>query len=116
MDGFRAAMVLLGRDERAEEYIEHYAGAAPAPAAPLAAGRPAGIREALAAAVIEGDKDGVTALVERALAEGLSTMEVSGLAGNSSMTRLGMSVMATPPPAPAAGTSARVACSMVLSI
>ncbi len=77
MDAFRAAMVLLGKDVRAEAYIAHYAQTSAPVAAPSPADRPAGIRERLAAAVIEGDRDGIVALVEEALSEGLSPLDVS---------------------------------------
>lgn len=78
MDAFRAAMVLLEKDVRAEEYIAHYAAAAaPLPSAPIAGERPAGIRERLAAAIIEGDREGVVPLLEEALAEGLTPLEIS---------------------------------------
>ena len=77
MDAYRSALVLLGHDLRAEEYIAHYAAAQLAPQAPLAAGPAATVRELLAAAIIEGDLEGVTSLVDRALAEGLSPLEVS---------------------------------------
>ena len=77
MDAYRSALVLLGHDLRAEEYIAHYGVAQLAPNAPLAAGCEATIRERLAAAIIEGDLEGVTPLVEQALAEGLSPLQVS---------------------------------------
>ncbi len=77
MDAFRAAMVLLGKDVRAEAYIAHFAQSVAPPAAPASSDRPAGIRESLAAAVIEGDRENIVALVERALGEGLSPLEVS---------------------------------------
>ena len=76
MASFRSAMVLLGLDENAAGYIEAYrslAGAAPAAAAP----EPADIRGRLAGAVIAGDAEGVVALVEAALGEGLTPMAVS---------------------------------------
>ena len=76
MDAYRAAMVLLAKDLRAEEYISHYASALAVPAAPAATQADVGIRERLAAAIIEGDRDGIVALVEEALGEGLSAMEV----------------------------------------
>jgi len=78
MDAYRCAMVLLGKDLRAENYIAHYAGE-PAASAQKAqkVSEDASVRERLAAAVIDGDKDGVAALVEQALAEGLGPMEVS---------------------------------------
>jgi 5-methyltetrahydrofolate--homocysteine methyltransferase len=76
MDAYRAAMVLLAKDLRAEEYIAHYASALACPAAPAAGQADVGIRERLAAAIIEGDGDGIVALVEEALGEGLSAMEV----------------------------------------
>jgi len=78
MDAYRAAMVLLGHDERAEEYIARYAAVVAPPAAPAAQkGAEVGIRQRLAAAVIEGDRDGVVPLVEAALAEGLSPLAIS---------------------------------------
>ncbi|MFA5516538.1 MAG: homocysteine S-methyltransferase family protein [Desulfuromonadales bacterium] len=80
MDVFRAAMVLLERDLRAEAYIGHYAAAAGAPAVPVATGQTqekVGIRERLAAAVIEGDRDGIVPLVESALGEGLPPLTIS---------------------------------------
>jgi 5-methyltetrahydrofolate--homocysteine methyltransferase len=77
MDAFRAAMVLLGKDERAEEYIAVYAGVSAVPVVPRGEGPEPGIRELLGIAIIEGDKDGVVALVERALGEGLSSLQVS---------------------------------------
>ncbi|MBE0596482.1 MAG: homocysteine S-methyltransferase family protein, partial [Desulfuromonadales bacterium] len=77
MEVFRAAMVLLERDPRAEAYILHHAGPG-APAVPAAAAdaAPAGIRERLATAVIEGDREGIVPLVEAALAEGLAPLEI----------------------------------------
>jgi 5-methyltetrahydrofolate--homocysteine methyltransferase len=77
MDAFRAAMVLLGRDVRAEAYISHYAAAISVPSAPASSDHPPGIRESLCAAVIEGDRENIVSLVERALDEGLSPLEVS---------------------------------------
>ena len=77
MDAFRAAMVLLGRDERAEAFIAVYGGVQAAPAVPRGEGPEPAIRELLGFAVIEGDKDGIVALVERALGEGLSPLQIS---------------------------------------
>ncbi len=79
MDAFRGAMVLLGRDLRAERYVAAYQNqTAAAPIAPSGQeNAPVGIRERLSRAVIRGDKEGVVALVEEALQEGLSPMEVS---------------------------------------
>ncbi|HAD04992.1 MAG TPA: 5-methyltetrahydrofolate--homocysteine methyltransferase [Desulfuromonas sp.] len=77
MDAFRAAMVLLGHDLRATTFITAYSqAAAPAPAAAVAGAAPPAIRERLATAVIEGDRDGVTALVEAALGEGLTPLAI----------------------------------------
>lgn len=77
MDAYRAAMVLLGGDPRAEEYIAHYGKMVAAPAAPAAVTAEAGIRERLAAAIIEGDREGIVPLVEAALDEGLAPLQVS---------------------------------------
>jgi len=77
MDAYRAAMVLLGKDQRAEEYIAHFGAMAAAPASPGGATAPAGILEQLAVAVIEGDPDGIVPLVEKALAEGMTPLDIS---------------------------------------
>jgi 5-methyltetrahydrofolate--homocysteine methyltransferase len=75
MDAWRSAMVLLNRDQRAEKYIACYAGATTASPQPVSSTAP--IRERLAAAIIGGDAEGIVALVEIALAEGLTPLQVS---------------------------------------
>jgi len=78
MDAWRSAMVLLCEDERATDYIGHYAGLPKheggtledAPVAP-------GIRQRLAEAVVSGDNENVVNLVKEALQEGLDAMAVS---------------------------------------
>jgi 5-methyltetrahydrofolate--homocysteine methyltransferase len=79
VDAWRAAVLLLGQDGRAEGYIAAYgaAGNAPVQTAPPPGGPPAAIRERLAAAVIAGDSEGVAALVDEALAAGLPAMAIS---------------------------------------
>ena len=76
MAAWRSAMVLLGRDQNAALYIEAYKGVQ---AEPQGAPAPVieGIRGRLVKAVIEGEQEGVTALVEEALASGLTPMEIS---------------------------------------
>ena len=75
MDAYRSAMVLLNHDQRAEQYIASYANVEAAPAASVP--ESAGVRERLSAAIIEGDVEGILSLVEAALAEGLSSLQVS---------------------------------------
>ncbi len=75
MDAYRSAMVLLGRDLRAEAYISAYSDVKSAPAPTPTADAP--LRERLAAAIIQGDPEGVVDLVEKALAEGLSAAQIS---------------------------------------
>lgn len=78
MDAYRAALVLLNQDQRAEEYIAHYSQmASPVKVPEAAQDGPVDIRQQLATAIIEGDSEGVVALVEAALDEGLDTMEIS---------------------------------------
>lgn len=77
MDAFRAALVLLGQDERAEAFIAHYSGGGAPPVLPVARDAELGIRERLATAIIEGDREGVAALVEEAFAQGLQAMAIS---------------------------------------
>ncbi len=78
MDAFRAAMVLLARDRRAEKYIaafqEQSSSVSQAQTLPV---HDLSTREKLGNAIIQGDKEGVVALVEEALKEGLSTLEIS---------------------------------------
>ncbi len=76
MDAYRSAMVLLGKDLRAEAYIAAYSDVKVASApAPAAADAP--LRQRLASAIIQGDPEGVVELVEQALAEGLSASQIS---------------------------------------
>ena len=78
MDSWRSAMVLLNRDHQAAAYIEAYRDQQTAPiqlASP--AGTVATTLERLSQAVIGGDRDGIVALVEQALAEGLAPLEIS---------------------------------------
>jgi len=77
MDAYRAAMVLLNTDQRAEQYIACYGGVAAAPAVAAEKVATASIRERLATAIIKGDEEGIVGLVETALGEGLSPLEVS---------------------------------------
>jgi 5-methyltetrahydrofolate--homocysteine methyltransferase len=77
MDAWRSAMVLLNRDPQAAAYIQAYRGEqAMAPVAPPA-DKPLEIRDLLAQAVINGEKDGIVGLVEQALAQGLEPLQIS---------------------------------------
>jgi len=78
MGAFRSAMVLLGKDLRAESYIDRYAGVV-ATVASVASDdeKPLTMLERLAQAVIAGDNDGVVALVEQALDEELEILAIS---------------------------------------
>ena len=73
---WRGAMVLLGRDPNAGAYIAAYKGVVAESTAPALAA-PQGVRGQLAKAVIDGELEMVTGLVEAALAEGLTPMEIS---------------------------------------
>lgn len=77
MDAYRAALVLLNQDQRAEEYITHYSQLAVPAQVPTAHDGPVEIRQQLATAIIEGDKDGIVSLIEAAFDQGLETMEIS---------------------------------------
>lgn len=79
MDAWRSAMVLLNRDHQAAAYIEAYlAEQASVTIQAPASDKPLSIRERLSQAIISGDRDGIVTLVEDALGEGLSPMQVSG--------------------------------------
>lgn len=78
MDAWRAAMVLLGIDQRAAGYIEAYRDrTVESPNQEAAADLPRDIRGLLSRAVIDGDRENVAALVEQALGEGLTPLQVS---------------------------------------
>ncbi|HXC93568.1 MAG TPA: cobalamin-dependent protein, partial [Geobacteraceae bacterium] len=78
MAAFRSAMVLLGKDPNAEAYVEAYRSLSGGVAAPAEPPPDDGdIRGRLGRAVIAGDVEGVRALVDKALAEGLTPMQVS---------------------------------------
>jgi 5-methyltetrahydrofolate--homocysteine methyltransferase len=77
MDAWRSAQVLLNRDPQSVAYIAAYAGEQVQAASSLPQGVELTVKELLGKAVIDGDREGVVALVERALAEGYSPMQVS---------------------------------------
>jgi 5-methyltetrahydrofolate--homocysteine methyltransferase len=77
MDAYRAALVLLNQDPRAEAYIAHYSSQAAPGRVPAAQEGPVDIRQQLATAIIEGDRDGIVPLIETALEQGLDTLEIS---------------------------------------
>jgi 5-methyltetrahydrofolate--homocysteine methyltransferase len=76
LDVWRGAMVLLGKDVRADRYIAAYANlSATAPAPPSNSEEP--LRTKLSNAIINGDREGIVALVEAALVAGLLPLEIS---------------------------------------
>ena len=78
MDAWRSAMVLLNRDLQASAYIEAYRGDQANAAAQVAVSdTPPSLRERLGQAVISGDRDGILFLVEEALQEGLTPLQIS---------------------------------------
>ncbi len=79
MDAWRSAMVLLNRDHQAAAYIEAYReqqAGTPVQQAPPS-GTVGTVLERLSQAIIGGDRDGIVALVEQALAEGLAPLKIS---------------------------------------
>jgi 5-methyltetrahydrofolate--homocysteine methyltransferase len=73
---WRSAMVLLGHDPNAGAYIAAYKGVVAESNVPAVA-EPEGVRGRLARAVIDGELESVVGLVEAALGEGLTPMEIS---------------------------------------
>ncbi len=78
MDAWRSAMVLLNKDRQAAAYIEAYRDQQNAVInqEPLD-GTLRTTLERLSQAVIGGDRDGIVALVEQALTEGIGPLEIS---------------------------------------
>ncbi len=77
IDAYRSAMVLLNRDPNAAAYIECYKGSTATPAGEPAPEKPLDIRGRLAGAIVDGDRENIVAIVEEALHEGLSPLEIS---------------------------------------
>ncbi len=79
MDAYHASMVLLNKDDRAEGYIERFRDKSGNAAAPTKTKKeePKDIRSRLARAIVEGDEGHIVDLVDEALTEGLSPLEVS---------------------------------------
>jgi len=78
MDAWRSAMVLLNRDHQASVYIEAYRGEQVGVSATVpVSDSPPTIRERLSQAIISGDRDGIVALVEEALKDGLVPLQIS---------------------------------------
>jgi len=78
MDAYRSAMVLLGHDLRAENYIADYAGQAmPAQSVAVEHATTPDICQQLSSAIIGGDSEGIVALVEQALQDGVDAMVIS---------------------------------------
>jgi 5-methyltetrahydrofolate--homocysteine methyltransferase len=77
-DAYRCAMVLLGHDQRAESYVAAYADSQEQNTPP-----PSGTQEEedtlqrLSRGIIQGEKDEIVTLVEKALAEGHELMTIS---------------------------------------
>jgi 5-methyltetrahydrofolate--homocysteine methyltransferase len=78
MAAYRSSMVLLGQDRNAEDYIEAYRGdVCSEPLLPVTQIMSDDCLGRLAKAVISGDVEGVTPLVEDALREGLTPLRIS---------------------------------------
>jgi 5-methyltetrahydrofolate--homocysteine methyltransferase len=80
MDAYHASLVLLAHDQHADGYIKRFnvdKDATSEKAVSDDTAVPKDIRVRLAKAVIEGDEDNVVAMVEEALANGLTPIEIS---------------------------------------
>lgn len=84
-----ASMALTGRDSNGRRYSQVFAQAQPQTATPAATASPADILGRLRQAVIEGEKEAVPALVEEALAQGRSSLEITDQGLTAAMTELG---------------------------
>jgi 5-methyltetrahydrofolate--homocysteine methyltransferase len=77
MDAFRSAMVLLNKDLNSAAYIQAYKGetaSKPSDQVPLAT---LDIRGKLSRAVVDGDQENIVSLVQEALADGLTPIQIS---------------------------------------
>jgi 5-methyltetrahydrofolate--homocysteine methyltransferase len=78
MEAWRSTMVLLDKDPHAARYIEACsAGTLPDAGEQKTAPLPSDTRGLLARAVIDGDRENIVSLVEKALQEGIPPLEIS---------------------------------------
>jgi len=78
MSAFRAAMVLLNRDPHAAAYIDAYKAAVDAPSGQTPSEeQPLDARGCVSRAIINGDRENIVGLVEEALREGLTPLQIS---------------------------------------
>jgi len=89
MDAYYSASVLMAKDTRAEKFISYAASRPDTLSAPKGGPKSTGgdnkeapreitgVKDKLKYAIIDGDRENITALVEEALAEGLGAMEIS---------------------------------------
>src|SRR3989338_3227148 len=78
MDAYHAALVLTGRDIRAERYIKRYSQKTEVRGERLEVKEePRTIDEKLKKAIIDGDEEGIVALVEEALKQGWEPLKIS---------------------------------------
>ncbi|MBI5875649.1 MAG: dihydropteroate synthase, partial [Deltaproteobacteria bacterium] len=78
MDAYHAAIVLTGQDVRAERYIKRYSQKTEVRGERLEVKEePRTIDEKLKKAIIDGDEEGVVALVEDALSQGWDPLKIS---------------------------------------
>ncbi|MEK7842508.1 MAG: dihydropteroate synthase, partial [Deltaproteobacteria bacterium] len=79
MDAYHAAIVLTGQDLRAERYIKKYGQKSQVTSHKLKTEEPKTIKEKLKQAIVDGDEEGIVALVEEALKEGWDPLKVSNV-------------------------------------
>lgn len=78
MDAYHAAIVLTGQDVRAERYIRKYSKQQAVSSKQLEAKEEANtLDEKLKKAIIDGDEEGIVALVEEALGQGWEPLKIS---------------------------------------
>ena len=78
MSAFRAAMVLLNRDPHAAAYIDAYKAAVDAPSGQTPSEEQLlDTRGCVSRAIINGDRENIVGLVEEALKEGLTPLQIS---------------------------------------
>ncbi len=77
MESYFSTEMLLGRDKRGKSFIYRFQGEVVQETLATKKEEPKTIREKMAHAVLIGDEDNILALVEEAIAEGLTPIEIS---------------------------------------
>ncbi len=77
MDAYHASLILLGHDEKGAKYIDRFRDKSGGNIETVGESKPVGLKERIAQAVVDGDDEHITAIVEEALDQGWNPLKIS---------------------------------------